>query len=134
LEALQAAGHTLTDIAVCMMRPGWYRIWVYTAESDDHHEFHIECDRPTMALHHPAAVEFTGFGPRGLGNLIHMEVTQRAADAGIPREQFRVLLSEACWQRVQPDIQHWSGYGYTFHLSPALSGFSFVVQPPLAAE
>lgn len=85
-----------------------------------------------MTLHHSAAVECTGFGPRGLGSLIHMDVTQRAQTAGLEREKFRVLLSEACWQRFQSDIKHWSGYGYTFHLSLSLSGFCFVVQSPLS--
>jgi hypothetical protein len=129
LRTLKAAGHQPTDIDVVMLKPGLYRIRVYTDDGREF-EFHVEADRPTFAVHHREAVAYTGFGERGLSNLIYADALAKSKDAGLPPERINIILSEQCLDRVRGSLPHWASYGFRYYVRNSLSGMSYMVELP----
>lgn len=127
LRGLQAAGHRLADIEVAMLKPGLYRACVYT-EIGECFEFHVEADRSAFDTHHREAVQFTGFGARGLSNLIYTDACAKSNESRVPKNRIQILLSGQCFQRIQNSLPQWMHYGFTFQIRPSLFDISYIVE------
>ncbi len=127
LKKLQDRGKQPVDIEVVKVLPDKYRVTVHDV-TGGMSEFYILADWATFSRHHWEAVEFTGFGPRGLGNMIHARVCDQMRSSGLPGSRFQVRMSQDCCDHIGEHLKHWSYYGYTFHIQPALSGVQFAVE------
>jgi hypothetical protein len=124
LHALRDSGLNLTDFEVLKLLPDNWRITVH----DDlgvRHEFIIECPLDLLRRHHWEAIEFTGYGPRGLGNYIHADVCQKAKELDKPLSAFHVNLSPDLCAKLGDHLAPWTYYEYSFHIDPSLSGTAF---------
>ena len=77
--------------------------------------------------HFREAVEYSEFGPRGLGNLIHADVIEKTHVTGLPQDQFTVLLSQDIFTKLGDLAERWTHYDYKVELDPSLQGFSYAV-------
>ncbi len=127
LEEIVRNGHRITDVFLTGMLPTMHEMKVYL-EGEKVLVYYIEGDTATIMDHYRKAIEFSGYGPRGLGNLIHADVMQRCRQTGHKQEDFEVLVSRECLNRIQAHATQWTYYGYKILVSPSLAGLAFTVR------
>lgn len=134
LENLRSQGHVLTDFHVSCFGVGKYLVTVH-AQGGLTFKFQIFTEREVFTDHHKKAVEFTGFGPVGLANILYADARRFSNNSNIVPEQIEVMLSEECLTRVGEQLRMWNHYGFVFVVSKSLQGISYQIRPlPVAQE
>lgn len=133
LEEIVRSGARIIDVSLIALLPTIREIRVYLEDGKER-VYYMEGAAETIMTHFRQAVEFSGFGPRGLGNLIHADVMQQVRDTGKKQEQFDVWVSQECLNRINSHVEPWTRYGYKILVSPAMTGMTYAIrdkgQPP----
>lgn len=124
LRDLEADGHVLTDAEVLHVNVDKYRTTIHTA-SGQRFQFVLLCDHATISNHHREIVEYTGYGPEGLANVIYADACTYAKRETLPNSRIRICLSEECLRRVGVAIKQWTLYKFQFEVRPALIGIAY---------
>ena len=125
LKALSAAGLNPIDV------------WASTVDIDLHLvrvclpdrtiEFVIKCGNDVFMAHYRQAIEYCGFGPRGLSNLVYADAVTFAKGHKIKNTEVEIRVSKECAERLGTSIQDYMSYGLTFTVSSTHSGLSYTI-------
>ena len=126
LHHLANNGERIIDVMGVGLLPSLFRMVVFL-EGDGRREYVMEGSSEQFMSHYFEAMAFSGYGPHALGNYIHADICRRMKTDGVAYEDYSVGLSPECRQRIADRILQWSGYGYTFHDLPELSGIQFAI-------
>ena len=127
LEEITRTGQRIVDVFLIGMLPTVHEMTVYLADGSKP-VYYIEADTKTVMAHYRQAIEYSGYGPRGLGNLIHANVMEKCREKGKEQEQFEVLVSQECFDRIKSHAQQWTYYGYALLVSPSFKGVTFAIR------
>jgi len=89
-------------------------------------DFYME-ESPDVFPHYREAVQYSGYGPRGLGNLIHADVMEKCRDTGQKTDQFIASVSQKICDRLGKHGEYWTHYGYSLIVDPRLHGMSYLI-------
>jgi hypothetical protein len=128
LESLRNQGHSVIDVLILTIGPDKAAVTVFL-KGEDERKFHIEGKSSVLMAHFRQAVEFSGYGPRGLANLIHADVMERSRLEKCKAERFEILVSQECLERVGTHLKPWAYYGYKLFLwNQANAGITYMIR------
>jgi hypothetical protein len=127
LETLQNAGARLTDFEAIKINTDLYRVIVYL-DGESPREFIIKSDPLRFRNHFREAVGFTGYGSRGLGNLIYADACEKTKEFGVAKSRIRILLSDHCYRRIKCHFKQWTNYGFQIHIQPSIRDFGYAIE------
>lgn len=126
LTKLNREGSKVIDVFLTKIKADMFRMQVYLADGTEK-EFFLSAS-PEIMAHYREAIAFSGYGPRGFGNLIHADVMNQCRETGLPDNRFQVFVSQECKDHMGVFGEQWTIYGYEFKVSPAVSGMSYVIR------
>ena len=129
LKSMRNSGLPLTDFEAIKINTDRYRVTVYV-DDDNSHEFLIESDHTRFMKHFREAVAFTGFGSRGLGNLIYADACEKAKENSVANSRVLIILSDQCFQRIKDHLKQWTNYGFQFRIQSSIPDFGYAIQLP----
>ncbi len=124
LKALSVAGVKVVDVAAVGVANDRDLMRVYGADGQQY-QFQLRADHETFMRHYKEAIEYLGYGPKGLSNLIYAGALDFGRQQGLKNSEVEVLLSQDCVERVGDAVQEYMTYGFTFTVSPSLSGLGY---------
>ncbi len=127
LESMKNAGANLTDFEATKINTDIYRVIVHVDGSSSL-EFLMKSDPLRFMDHFREAVAFTGFGSRGLGNLIYADACDKAKEFSVPKDRVKILLSEKCFDRIRDNFVQWTQYGLQIHVQPSILDFGYAIE------
>ena len=125
LDALVAEGTPPVDVLLSKTREDIAMMDVFFADGT-FRIFYLEWADDILA-HYKQAIEGVGYGPRGLANLIHMEVMERSKQQGVSHKSGVIGLSPDLVAHFGKHLEEWGRYGYKFVQSEACHGMSYVI-------
>jgi hypothetical protein len=125
LDALTAEGTPPVDVLLSLTREDIAMMDVFFADGT-FKIFYMEWNGETLQ-HYKDAIEHVGYGPRGLANLIHMEVVARSKEQGVSHKSGVIGLSPDLVAHFGKHLDEWGRYGYKFVQSEACHGMSYVI-------
>lgn len=99
LQELVAQGLRPVDIWTTAVDQDLNLVRVYL-ENGERTEFFIQEQGANFLAHYKEALEFCGFGPKGLASLVHAEALEFARTRNLPIHEVEVHLSKRCLKRV----------------------------------
>jgi hypothetical protein len=128
LKELAESGSMPVDVELTKIRDDLARVTVFFSGADPvMYYFEITEDLWNSFWD---AVAFSGYGKRGLGNIIHHEALQMARHENLEPWDLTVAVSPEIRDRFGHTVEHWTDYGYTFIVDPTLNGAMYTIRLP----
>ena len=125
LASISSRGQNVVDVMLTKIAKDLFKMMVYLDDGSIK-EYYME-DSADVFPHYREAVQYSGFGSRGLGNLIHADVMEKCRDTGQKQDQFVASVSQELCDRLGKHGKHWTHYGYTLIVDPQLHGMSYLI-------
>ena len=122
LKRLSESGDTPVDVEFSWVREDLGRMTVFFDGSESSYFYFDQSD--DVLQHYKEAIAFTGFGPRGYGNWIHMDVIEASRELEVTRDALIVGVSREAFERIGHHGKRWTYYGYKFVIDESLPGVS----------
>lgn len=125
LVSISSGGQNVVDVMLTKIAKDLCKMMVYLDDGSIK-VFYME-DSTDVFPHYREAVQYSGFGPRGLGNVIHADVMEKCRDTGKKQDQFVASVSQEICDRLGKHAEHWTHYGYSLIVDPKLHGMSYLI-------
>jgi hypothetical protein len=126
--ALEAEGHTVSDVSLTKMRPSLYRLRLTLDDGTSREFFHeASSGDDIVRFQEEISAHAHAYGPRSLLESIHREVLDRARTENCSAKDFVVLLSNDLFQNGERYLAGYRGYGYIFRVAADHSGIWYSI-------
>jgi hypothetical protein len=123
LTKLNDGGSKVVDVLLTTYDENTRKMQVFLRDGEVRE--YLMDDSPQVILHYREAIEFSGYGPKGLSNLIYMDALQFAREQKLRNGQVEVVVSNDCFERAAREIERYLSYGFGFRMNPKMSGMSW---------